>query len=209
MSADGNESKDALLTLPQLIASGSAAGIANSLIATPVENIRIRLQVQKPGVQPPGYTYYNGPLDAFRQISGHHGLRGVFHGLIPTLAREIVGYGAYFGVYEFLVQKRMRSLETTDRTQVTSGWSMLFGAAGGFCFWLACYPLDVVKSKIQVDSMDPTKRTYKGMTDCFVKTFKAEGVKGFTRGLAACMARAAPANAATFGGSLASWTDCR
>lgn len=89
-NAEG-DSTDALLTMPQLIASGAAAGIANSFIAGPVENIRIRLQVQKPGTQLPGYTYYNGPLDAYRKISGTYGIRGVFHGMVPTIAREIVG----------------------------------------------------------------------------------------------------------------------
>lgn len=196
-AVDGQETG---LGTPQLILSGAAAGLSNSFIAGPVENVRIRLQVQKPGTQLPGYTYYSGPLDAFRSISRNHGLRGVFHGQVPTIAREIVGYGAYFGVYEFLVQSRLKSLSTADRAALGSGWSMLFGALSGFCFWLACYPLDVVKSKIQVDSMDKGHARYNGMLDAFRQTWKTEGAKGFTRGLGACMARAAPANAATFGG---------
>lgn len=174
---------DSLLSMPQLVVSGATAGIANSFVAGPVENVRIRLQTQKPGTQLPGYTYYNGPLDAFRKIYGQFGMKGVFKGQIPTIYREIVGYGAYFGTYEFLVQQRMRFLGTTNRDVITGQWSMLFGAISGFAFWLACYPLDVVKSKVQVDSMDSRYARYKGIADALGKTYQAEGFKGFTRGL--------------------------
>jgi hypothetical protein len=44
---------------------------------------------------------------------------------------------------------------------------MLAGGLGGTAFWLACYPLDVVKSKIQIDSY--TKPQFKGMVDCAKK----------------------------------------
>ena len=44
---------------------------------------------------------------------------------------------------------------------------MLAGGLGGTAFWLACYPLDVVKSKIQIDSF--TRPQYKGMVDCAKK----------------------------------------
>lgn len=30
------------------------------------------------------------------------------------------------------------------------------GATGGICYWLACYPLDVVKSKVQLAARPPT-----------------------------------------------------
>ena len=57
---------------------------------------------------------------------------------------------------------------------------MLAGGLGGTAFWLACYPLDVVKSKIQIDSF--TQPQYKGMVDC------AKKVRGSTTilGLAIC-----------------------
>lgn len=30
------------------------------------------------------------------------------------------------------------------------------GATGGICYWLACYPLDVVKSKVQLAAGPPS-----------------------------------------------------
>ncbi len=50
----------------------------------------------------------------------------------------------------------------------TSGLSspdlMLAGGLGGTAFWLACFPLDTVKCKLQVDSY--SKPQYHGMLDC-------------------------------------------
>jgi solute carrier family 25 carnitine/acylcarnitine transporter 20/29 len=37
-------------------------------------------------------------------------------------------------------------------------WALLAsGATGGVCYWLACYPLDVVKSRIQLAERPPTR----------------------------------------------------
>lgn len=60
------------------------------------------------------------------------------------------------------------------------------------------YPIDVVKSKLQTDSLDPAKRKYKGMLDCFAQTWRKQGVKGFTGGLTPTLIRSPFANGATF-----------
>ncbi len=36
------------------------------------------------------------------------------------------------------------------------GIYMSSGATGGIAYWLACYPLDVVKSKVQLQGAPPT-----------------------------------------------------
>lgn len=59
-------------------------------------------------------------------------------------------------------------------------------------------PLDVVKSRIQADN--PQNPMYKGMIDCFYKTYKAEGVSAFNKGFVVVCLRAFPVNAATFVG---------
>lgn len=43
--------------------------------------------------------------------------------------------------------------------------------------------MDVIKSKLQVDSLDPAKRKFKGLLDCTRQTWRAQGVKGFLGGL--------------------------
>lgn len=65
-------------------------------------------------------------------------------------------------------------------------------------YWLSIYPIDVIKSSVQSDHSDPTKRKYSGMIDAARKIHAEHGVKGYFRGIAPCLARSFPANAATF-----------
>lgn len=51
------------------------------------------------------------------------------------------------------------------------------------------YPVDVIKSKLQTDSLDPAKRQYRGMLDCAAKTWSAQGWRGFTGGLGPTLLR--------------------
>lgn len=73
----------------------------------------------------------------------------------------------------------------------------LYGGLAGEALWLASYPLDVVKSKMQTDNLGADK-TYKGMSDCFSKTWQKEGMRGFWKGLGPTCLRAMPVSAGTF-----------
>ena len=92
-------------------------------------------------------------------------------------------------------------------------WAVGYGAAAGYGLWfryvkpegdakptynpvnrgerltISIYPVDVIKSKIQTDALDPTKRQYKGMIDCVRKTWSKEGWRGFTGGLGPTLIR--------------------
>ena len=84
------------------------------------------------------------------------------------------------------------------RTQISPLHQLSYGALSGYALWIMVYPLDVIKSKIQTDAFDPKSAKYKGVLDCFNKTFAGQGWAGFYRGFGACMLRAGPANAVTF-----------
>ena len=90
--------------------------------------------------------------------------------------------------------------------------------AAGILFWLLVYPTDVIKvclnnhwqlhtalttlqhntpqqSSIQADSIDKSKRKYKGIIDCAQQMYKEGGWRRFFSGLTPCLLRAVPANA--------------
>lgn len=81
-------------------------------------------------------------------------------------------------------------------SQLTFADNLLAGGLGGTAFWLACYPADVVKSKIQIDSYAAPR--YRGMLDCARKVVAAEGAAGLYRGFGPALARSFPANAVCF-----------
>ncbi|AFR96606.2 solute carrier family 25 (mitochondrial carnitine/acylcarnitine transporter), member 20/29 [Cryptococcus neoformans C23] len=182
------------LNLAEFWLSGAFAGVANTVVSNPVEHIRIRLQTQ-PDTLP---RMYNGPLDcAIKLYKSGGGLKGVFKGQVPTMLRDGVGYGCYFLAYEALVQRHLRATNLS-RDQISPLWAVTYGAAAGYALWFSIYPVDVIKSKLQTDSLDPTKQKFKGLIDCTRQTWRAQGMKGFLGGLAPTLIRSPFANGATF-----------
>ncbi|CAO1635245.1 unnamed protein product [Parajaminaea phylloscopi] len=178
------------LSTAQLYTAGVAAGVANAFVAGPVEHIRIRLQTQATKI-------YHGPVDCAKKIVASSGAAGIFKGMVPTLIREGHGMGTYFLIYEAVVGYKLKK-DNLTRAELPATWAMLGGAISGPALWTMVYPFDVVKSRMQTDSLDASKRQYKGMIDCFRQVAAQSGWKGFFRGLIPTLTRAPLSNAATF-----------
>jgi len=179
---------DQPLSIIQVGLSGAAAGLANAPLSTPIEHIRIRLQVQS------GQTL--GPFALMKEMIDRHGVMSLFKGWNPTVAREIPGYAFYFMTYELALRAATPVGKSVN--DLSSLTLLLCGASSGLGMWLTCYPLDVVKSRIQADHLDPTKARYTSSLACYKAILATEGIRGFYRGLAPCLARAFPVNAITF-----------
>ena len=145
-------------------------------------------------VDPRGDPVYKSSMDCIKQIYNTHGLPGIYRGLLITMLREGCTFASYFGAYEYMV----RQLKPVGGSvEDVPAWKLLI--AGGLCgyfYWGPWYPIDIVKSKLQADSLANPR--YKGSLDCARQILQTEGVGGFYRGFAPCMLRAFPANAATF-----------
>lgn len=60
------------------------------------------------------------------------------------------------------------------------------------------YPMDVIKSTLQSDSIHPSERRYHGVADCARKLYAEGGARRFTVGIVPCLLRSMPGNAACF-----------
>ncbi|RSH95462.1 hypothetical protein EHS25_000554 [Saitozyma podzolica] len=114
-----------------------------------VEMFKIRMQGQ-----------YGGAGDKrLRQVVGdmwrEYGVRnGIMRGYWITVIREIPAYAGFYTGYE-LTKRYFSKHFTPDPVPI---WALLCsGAVGGVSYWLACYPLDVVKSRIQLAKEPPTR----------------------------------------------------
>lgn len=76
-------------------------------------------------------------------------------------------------------------------------YTLMAGGFAGTFSWLVSFPVDVVKSRLQIDGMDG-KAKYNGAIDCMKQSYKSEGWKFFTRGLGPTLLRAFPMNAVCF-----------
>lgn len=133
-------------------------------------------------------------MDVAKQVmTTEGGLRGLYKGMVPTMAREVPGNAVVFGVYEAIKQSLAGG---SDTSKLERGSLMMAGGLAGATFWLSVYPADVVKSVIQVD--DHTNPKYSSSTDAFKKILRSQGIKGLFRGFGPAMVRSIPANAACF-----------
>lgn len=181
------------LSYPQFYLAGAFAGAVNTVITSPVEQIRILLQTQPSGEK----KLYNGPIDAVRKIWANHGLsKGIYRGFGVTLLRESQAYGVWFLTYEFLMNETIQR-RSQGRESIPTWQLMLYGALAGEALWLASYPLDVIKTKVQSDEF--TGGRYNGSSlEAFRQLWHGQGWPGLWRGIVPTLLRAMPASAGTF-----------
>ncbi|KRG00401.1 uncharacterized protein Dwil_GK28001 [Drosophila willistoni] len=165
--------------------AGSIAGIAQGFVCSPMELAKTRLQLAS---QIDHGMMFKGPVACLKHIVKTEGLKGAFKGLTATILRDIPGFSCYFVSYEFIMRQRK---------QPSIPYTLLAGGCAGMASWLACYPIDVIKTHMQSDSLGNLAK-YNGFVDCAIKGYGKEGIHFFFRGLSSTLIRAFPMNAACF-----------
>lgn len=189
-----NTNEKTPFTIGQTSAAGFFSAIPMTLVTAPFERVKVLLQIQgqkelKPGEKPK----YSGGVDVVRQLYKEGGIRSVFRGSAMTLARDGPGSAAYFASYEYVKRK----LTPKDKDGNPSGELSLkailvAGGAAGVAMWIPVFPIDTIKTRLQSAEGRPTiGGTIRGL-------YANGGLKAFFPGMGPAMARAVPANAATF-----------
>ncbi|KAL6563257.1 Mitochondrial arginine transporter bac2 [Orobanche hederae] len=175
---------------------GFGTGAIQSLLLSPVELIKIQLQLQccKPTSQSPTNTQ-RGPLDVMKTIFKTEGPRGLYRGLTITALRDAPAHGVYFWTYEYMREQFHPGCRSNG--QETFRTMLLAGGLAGVASWICCYPLDVIKTRIQGQSRSSAGK-YDGIVDCFRRSVREEGYNVLWRGLGTTVARAFVVNGAIF-----------
>ena len=181
--------KNSDLSVRDYALSGVFAGLCNSFVISPVELIRIKLQVQGNSS-----NIYSGTFDCYRKILSQYGIRGIYQGMSATLFREMPAYAVYFGVYETFMGMSTKTFH--ERKAIPLSYVTLYGASAGVFLWIATFPHDVIKSRMQAD--DITNRKYPNILTTTKIIFSENGLGGFFKGIVPCLMRAPLINAATF-----------
>lgn len=181
------------LSLPRILLAGAFAGGFVSLIESPFDLVKVKLQAQV------GQGAYTGVFDAARKIIGQHGIRGLYQGVGATAIRDIPAFGLYFWSFEAASRYLSR-----DGQPPSLAAAAIAGGVGGFGFWGLVYPTEIIKTRIQNDSLDPATRQYRGWVDCWNKTLASEGWRGLFKGYVPCNVRAVPVNMLLFAAVAAS-----
>ncbi|KAG1830175.1 mitochondrial carrier [Suillus variegatus] len=179
------------LSLKEIAIAGAMAGAANAILASPVEMFKVRMQGQY------GAATDKKLRDVAKEMWRDWGFRnGVMRGYWVTVAREIPAYAGFYTAFEF--SKRKFQSQYGDKVPV---WALLAsGSTGGIAYWLSCYPLDVIKSRIQLRQTPPTGKPWKYMANEIRMVIAESGLTGLFRGLSPSLLRTSgiPAGASTF-----------
>lgn len=184
------------LPLGALVTAGAMSGCVTSVVLTPIELVKCRMQVpsQSP-LDPTLRAATQGPLAIISDVWRREGLAGFWRGQLGTLLRETGGGAAWFGSYECLSLYFKKRLKNPEKDSLPLWQQMLSGAIAGMAYNFVFFPADTIKSKIQTGEITNVKPTFSSVGK---ELFKAHGIKGLYRGCGITVARSAPSSALIF-----------
>ncbi|KAI8378059.1 mitochondrial carrier domain-containing protein [Radiomyces spectabilis] len=174
---------DKPLTIFQHGLAGLAGGLTVSFVATPVEQIKSRLQVQYDA----NTKVYSGPIDCARQLIRNNGVPALWTGLLPTML-----FRSWFFVFWSSYEVFTRQLKKANFSDGTV--TFLAGGLSATAFWLGAFPSDVVKNRYMTQP-DVTPRRFPNAMSVARFVYQTEGLRGFYRGFLPSFLRAFPTNA--------------
>lgn len=200
----GMSSREVGLGLPALFATGAFAGACTSVVLTPIELVKCR--VQAPIADASGFAPKLRPLGVVRDVFQNHGLRGFWQGGMGTLIRESGGSAAWFGVKETVTAVFRHMQATKAKTEQAKNalksvplplWQQaVAGGSAGVAYNFLFFPADTIKSRMQTMVVVPGVKSTFWSEGALI--WRQHGIKGLYRGCGITCLRSAPASAFIF-----------
>jgi len=167
--------------------SGTAAVISKTL-ASPIEVIKIRLQLQAPLIQKKLIEKpYKGIIDCFRRLYQEEGVRAYYKGNLVNVIRYFPTQALNFAFKDFY----LRVLHLDRKPKDPSFWHTFVnnvkgGSLAGASTQCFVYPLDYTRTRLTNDivmsNIGNRSRQFNGIIDCMRKTYEWDGIRGLYRG---------------------------
>lgn len=180
----------------QKASAGSLASIFSATAICPTELVKCRLQAMRE-METTGKIASGERSTVWtvaKTVLKKNGPLGFYQGLSSTIVREIPGYFCFFGAYE-LCRSKFAQYMGTDKDGIGILPLMFSGGFGGACLWLVVFPIDCVKTRIQVLSLTGKQA---GFMKTFMSIIRTQGFTSLYSGLTPTMIRTFPANGALF-----------
>ncbi|XP_030648190.1 dicarboxylate carrier UCP2 [Chanos chanos] len=151
--------------------AGCTTGAMAVAIAQPTDVVKVRFQAQaSSGVS----RRYHGTMDAYRTIAKEEGIRGLWKGTSPNIARNAIVNCTELVTYDLIKDFLLRSTPMTDN--LPCHFTSAFGA--GFCTTVIASPVDVVKTRY----MNSALGQYSSALNCALAMLTKEGPMAFYKG---------------------------
>ncbi|CAM9516794.1 unnamed protein product [Chrysoparadoxa australica] len=165
--------------------SSSVATTISSIISTPQMVLTDRIMA---GVYP-------NLREGVQSIRATEGVRGFYTGWFPNLAQKIPSYGL---TWMFFQQFKRVSERITQRA-ASHAENVVLGSCAAAATVCMMIPLDTVKTRIVTQGSVAGMVPYKGITDCFTRVIREEGVGSLYRALGPRLAAVVPMIGIQFG----------
>ncbi|CCK68847.1 Ort1p KNAG_0B04110 [Huiozyma naganishii CBS 8797] len=192
-----------------ILISGAVSGSCTSLVLTPVELIKCKLQVSnlgRPVYDDDDDDMYDDDehgdrntslLSTVKSILKQKGLAGLWQGQVGDLHKGVRGYRYLVRRIRdtkssILLGRIWRATNKASNEGVIYSWQLLVsGGLAGFCFNGLMYPVDTVKSLMQTEHISFKEAVTELRT-------RYTGLTGFYRGVTITLLRCLPSNAIVF-----------
>jgi solute carrier family 25 phosphate transporter 23/24/25/41 len=166
----------------QALSSGALAGAVSRSITSPLERLKVMKQVQALGDK------YHGIVPALTRMYREEGLRSFWKGNGTNVIR-IAPFSA-IQFFSFDVYKRLVLPPSSQQgSQPSPVRTFAAGALTGVTASTLCYPLDLVRSVLSVQT---TATQYRGIAHTLVTIARQDGFFGLYRGLTPTLLGIAP-----------------
>jgi solute carrier family 25 folate transporter 32 len=179
------------LTSLDYLSASAGAGLLSAVLTNPIWVIKTRM-LSTSATQTGAYT---GMMSGLGSIYRTEGVRGLFHGMTPSLFG--VSHGAlYFVAYEKLKvwrkqAKKGEPLSNAD-TLLTSSLSKVFAG-------MLTYPHQVIRARLQTYRPDANSNVRgPGVMTLIRQVWQNEGLLGYYKGLFPNLLRVVPSTCVTF-----------
>ncbi|KDN39207.1 hypothetical protein RSAG8_08978, partial [Rhizoctonia solani AG-8 WAC10335] len=170
---------------------GGLAACTAVTLSNPAEVAKTRLQLQGELQFKGAPKVYKNVFDVFIKTWKNEGIRGIQRGLGPAYVYQILLNGSRLGFYEPF-RRSFNSIIGRQGTEQIFGTSITAGAASGLVGACLGNPLFLIKARMQAYS--PTlpvgaQHYYRNSFAALKEIFKAEGLRGYIRGMDAAILR--------------------
>jgi hypothetical protein len=204
-------------THSELLLSGASAGCCASIVSTPTNFVKVQQQTRgRRGLPVPSAFHVvqevvaaNGPTGMYRAMwldavtsgigravyfTGYEVLKAQIEVLMNRALGPVVpGAATASAAAAAPASATTTTTTTTALSTVTSRRdvvrNVMAAAATSSLGWIAVYPLEAVKVRLQADAILHARRQYPTFSGCFVDVYRTQGVAGFFRGFSLTMVK--------------------